>query len=306
MQIGRGVALKLLALALFTIMASLVKAASDTVPPGQAVFFRSAFAMPVIIAWLAMRGELRDGLKTRNPLGHFWRGIIGVSAMGLGFTGLGLLPLPEVTAIGFAAPLMTVLLAALLLGERLRAFRLTAIAVGFVGVLIVLWPRLSFGADMDRLATIGALVVLGSAALRALAQIHIRRLVQTGEETAAIVFYFSLTATLFSLLSLPFGWVMPDTVTAAMLVAAGLVGGVAQIFLTSAYRFAPAGVLAPFDYAQMIFALIAGYVLFAEVPTAPMLAGAALVMAAGGIIIWRERQLGIERGKARSKMGKFG
>lgn len=304
-MIGRGIALKLIALALFTAMAALVKAASDTVPPGQAVFFRSAFAMPVIIAWLALRGELRNGLKTRRPLGHFWRGIIGVSAMGLGFTGLGLLPLPEVTAIGFAAPLMTVLLAALLLGERLRAFRLTAIGVGFVGVLIVLWPRLSFGEGYDRLATIGALVVLGSAALRALAQIHIRRLVQS-EDTAAIVFYFSLTATLLSLVTLPFGWVQPDAATAWMLVCAGLIGGVAQIFLTSSYRFAPAGLLAPFDYAQMIYALLVGYFIFAEVPTVPMLAGVSVIMSAGAVIIWRERQLGIERGKARSKMGKFG
>jgi drug/metabolite transporter (DMT)-like permease len=305
LMIGRGIALKLIALALFTAMASLVKAASDTVPPGQAVFFRSAFAMPVIIAWLALRGELRNGLKTQRPLGHFWRGIIGVCAMGLGFTGLGLLPLPEVTAIGFAAPLITVLLAALLLGERLRAFRLTAIGVGFIGVLIVLWPRLSFGEGYDRLATIGALVVLGSAALRALAQIHIRRLVQT-EDTAAIVFYFSLTATLLSLVTLPFGWVRPDAATAWMLVGAGLVGGVAQIFLTSSYRFAPAGLLAPFDYAQMIYALVVGYFIFSEVPTAPMLAGVSVIMAAGAVIIWRERQLGIERGRARSKMGKFG
>jgi len=304
-RIGRGIVLKLIALALFSCMAALVKAASEVVPPGQAVFFRSAFAMPVILGWLALRGELRNGLKTRNLAGHFWRGIIGVSAMGLGFTGLGLLPLPEVTAIGFTAPLITVLLAALLLGERLRAFRLTAIAVGFVGVLIVVYPRFDFGEGYDRLAALGAIAVLGSAALRALAQIHIRRLVQT-EDTAAIVFYFSMTATLLSLVSLPFGWAVPDARTAAMLIGAGLIGGVAQIFLTSAYRFAPAGVLAPFDYSQMIYALLIGYFIFSEVPTTQMLVGVSVIMAAGGVIIWRERQLGIERGKARSKMGKFG
>ena len=170
MQYTRGILLKLLALGLFTIMASLIKATSDVVPPGQAVFFRSAFAMPIIICWLALRGELRDGLKTKRPMGHFWRGFIGVSAMGLGFTGLGLLPLPEVTAIGFVSPLITVLLAALLLGERLRAFRLTAIAVGFVGVVIILWPRLGLNGEYDRLAAIGAMVLVASAALRSLAQ----------------------------------------------------------------------------------------------------------------------------------------
>ena len=122
MQIGRGIALKLIALAVFTVMASLIKATSDAVPPGEAVFFRSAFALPVIIVWLLYKGELSTGLRTSNPMGHVWRGVIGVSAMGLGFTALGLLPLPEVTAIGFASPLITVILAALLLGEKVRMF----------------------------------------------------------------------------------------------------------------------------------------------------------------------------------------
>ncbi|MCH2165783.1 MAG: DMT family transporter [Marinovum sp.] len=305
MQYTRGILLKLLALGLFTIMASLIKATSDVVPPGQAVFFRSAFAMPIIICWLALRGELRDGLKTKRPMGHFWRGFIGVSAMGLGFTGLGLLPLPEVTAIGFVSPLITVLLAALLLGERLRAFRLTAIAVGFVGVVIILWPRLGLNGEYDRLAAIGAMVLVASAALRSLAQIHIRRLVQT-EHTAAIVFYFSLTATTFSLFTLPFGWAVPDVMSAVMLMSAGLVGGVAQIFLTSGYRYAPASVLAPFDYVQLIYALIFGWFIFSEAPTMTMLIGAGIIMASGAVIIWRERQLGLERGKARPKLTKFG
>ncbi|WP_425038616.1 DMT family transporter [Primorskyibacter sp. S187A] len=304
MHITRGILLKLLALALFTIMASLIKAASDVVPPGQAVFFRSAFAMPIIIGWLALRRELRGGLKTTNPLGHFWRGFIGVCSMGLGFAALGMLPLPDVTAIGFAAPLITIILAALLLGERLRLFRLSAIGVGFIGVMIVLAPQL--GVSAQDAATLGAICALCSAALRALAQIHIRKLMRSGEETAAVVFYFSLTATLFSLLTLPFGWVVPDMTTTAMLIGAGLIGGVAQIFITASYKFAPASVLAPFDYVQMIYALIAGYVFFAEVPTSQMLLGSAVIMISGALIIWRERQLGIERGRDRAKLDKFG
>ena len=118
MNIGLGIALKLLALAVFTVMTVFIKATADSVPPGEAVFFRSAFAIPVIFVWLMARGELRTGLKTDNLLGHVWRGVIGVGAMGLGFTALGLLPLPEVTAIGFASPLITVILAALLRGDR--------------------------------------------------------------------------------------------------------------------------------------------------------------------------------------------
>jgi drug/metabolite transporter (DMT)-like permease len=296
----RGIAQKLTAVFLFTIMASLVKATSDSVPPGQQVFFRSFFAMPVILAWLAMRGDLSTGFRAQRPLGHVWRGVIGVAAMGFGFAALGILPLPEVTALGYAAPLFTVILAALLLGERLRLFRMSAVFLGLVGVLVVLWPRLSL-ADLERAAALGAGFALISAALRALAHIHIRRLVAT-EETSAIVFYFSLTATGFSLASLPFGWIVPDPVTALMLVAAGLVGGVAQIFLTSAYRHSGAAMLAPFDYASILFAILFGWAFFDELPTAMVLSGSAIVMAAGILIVWRERQLGIARGKARVGM----
>lgn len=296
----RGIALKLLSVFLFTIMASLIKATSDLVPPGEAVFFRSFFAMPIIIGWLAMRGDLKTGFRVKRPLGHFWRGVIGVSAMGFGFASLGYLPLPEVTAIGYAAPMLTVIFAAFLLGERLRLFRISAVALGLVGVIVVMWPRLSLD-EMDDVAAIGVACVLISAVLRALAHIHIRKLVAT-EETSAIVFYFSLTATTLSLLSIPFGWSWPGIAGAGMLIASGLVGGVAQIFLTSSYRFAEAAVLAPFDYASILFAIIFGYVFFDEVPTQMVLAGSAIVMAAGGLIIWRERQLGLKRGKARPGM----
>lgn len=296
----RGIALKLLAVFVFTIMASLIKATSDHVPPGQAVFFRSFFALPVIIGWLALRGDLSTGLRTTRPMAHLWRGLIGVSAMICGFTALGLLPLPEVTVLGFAAPLLTVVLAAVILGERLRAFRISAVLLGLVGVVAVMWPRLTL-ADVDRAAAIGVGFVLASALLRAIATIHIRRLVAT-EETSAIVFYFSLTASVLSLFSMPFGWAWPSWEVAGMLVMAGITGGFGQIFLTASYRNAEAAVLAPFDYASILFAILFGYVFFDEVPSGMVLLGSAIVIAAGILIIWRERQLGMQRGKARPNM----
>ena len=106
MQPLRGILFKVLSVCMFMGMASLIKAASSDVPPGEAVFFRSFFAIPIILGWLAIRGELTTGWRTSNPLGHFWRGLVGTTARGLGFTGLGLLPLPEVTALGYAAPLV--------------------------------------------------------------------------------------------------------------------------------------------------------------------------------------------------------
>ena len=299
----RGILFKLASVCVFVAMASLIKAVAGHVPPGESVFFRSLFAMPVIVVWLLMRGELRHGLTTKQPLGHFWRGLIGTSAMGLGFAGLGLLPLPEVTAIGYAAPLLTVIFAAMFLNEDVRAFRLSAVALGLIGVVIVLSPRLSVGAGpMDAVETLGAVVVLGGAVCAALAQVFVRKLVAT-EGTAAIVFWFSVTATLLSLLSLPWGWVIPAPRETLMLVCAGLLGGLGQILLTSSYRFADASVVAPFEYASMILAIGVGYFIFGEAPTWVTIGGAAIIIAAGVLIIWRERQLGLERARQRKAMG---
>lgn len=305
---GRAIALKLCAVFLFMVMAALIKSATAAVPPGQAVFFRSFFAFPIIIGWLWQRGQLRDGLIPSNLMGHVWRGLFGTTAMGLTFAGLGLLPLPEVTAIGYATPLFTVIFAALLLGERIRGFRLSAVAVGLIGVLIVLYPRMTVGSDsVTTAATIGAFMVLTASIMRALVQIHVRRLVQT-DSTAAIVFYFSLTATCLSFLTLPIGalidlpaltWVVPETRVTFLLITAGLVGGVAQIMVTASYRYGAASMLAPFDYASMIFASLIGWVVFDEVPTQAILIGAGLVIAGGVVIIWRERQLGLDRSKSK-------
>ncbi len=299
----RGIAFKLASVLVFIVMASMIKATADHVPAGQTVFFRSFFAIPVIFVWLAVRRELPGGLKTANPFGHFWRGLMGTLAMGFGFAGLGYLPLPEVTAIGYAAPILTVVFAAMFLGEEVRLFRISAVAMGMVGVMIVVYPRLTVlsGDAAGYLEAFGAMVVLGGAVFASLAQVFVRRLVNT-EPTAAIVFYFSLTATALSLITIPFGWVWPTPGETAILVAAGLLGGVGQILLTSSYREADASLVAPFDYASMIFALGIGYFVFAEVPTLPMLAGAALIVAAGILIIWRERQLGLERARQRKAM----
>lgn len=303
MQPGRGIALKIISVTLFMLMASLIKATSGHVPPGEAVFFRSFFALPTILIWLWLRSEIRTGLITKNPIGHFWRGLVGTSAMGLGFAGLGLLPLPEVTAIGYAAPLLTVVFAAMFLGEEVRAFRLSAVGLGLIGVLIVLSPRLSSvtGGALGEREVLGAVVVLCGATFAALAQVFVRRLVQT-EKTPAIVFYFSVTASCLSLLSLPFGWVMPTASETGLLVCAGLLGGIGQIFLTSSYRHADASVIAPFDYASMLLALLIGYFVFDEVPTLMMLLGAFLIVIAGILIIWRERKLGLERSQQRKVM----
>lgn len=291
----RGIALKIASVLVFIVMSSMIKATAQHVPAGQAVFFRSFFAIPVIVAWLALRRELSTGFRTANPLGHVWRGFAGTVAMGLGFAGLAYLPLPEVTAIGYAAPLLTVVFAAMFLNEEVRAFRISCVALGLTGVLVVLSPRLTVLRDgAGQTEALGAMLVLGGAVFAALAQVFVRKLVQT-ERTATVVFWFSVTASGLSLVTLPFGWVIPSPQEAALLVGCGILGGIGQILLTSSYREADASLVAPFEYASMLFAIGIGYFVFAEVPTGTMLAGAALVVTAGILIILRERKLGKDR-----------
>jgi drug/metabolite transporter (DMT)-like permease len=301
MQPLRGIVLKILSVCVFVAMASLIKSLSGHIPPGEAVFFRSFFAIPVIVVWLAMRREMSQGFKTENPIGHVWRGLVGTTAMGLGFAGLGLLPLPDVTAIGYASPLLVVIFAAMFLNEKVRLFRLSAVALGMVGVMIVLSPRLSIGAEMDVRETLGAVVVLGSAFCAALAQVFVRKLVLT-ENTATIVFWFSVTASVLSLSTLYWGWVIPSATEFALLAMAGLLGGVGQILLTSSYRLADASLIAPFEYTSMLLALGVGYFVFSEIPTGTMILGAAIIIAAGVLIIWREQALGLERARQRRAM----
>ncbi|QPM91394.1 DMT family transporter [Pseudooceanicola algae] len=295
----KGILLKLVAVSCFIVMSSLIKASTPHVPAGEAVFFRSFCSLPIIVGWLAARGDLSTGMRVANPMAHVWRGFIGTTSMGCGFAALAFLPLPEVTALGYTMPLLVVVFAAMFLGEKVGIFRIGAVVLGLCGVMVVLEPRVTtLGGDMVEITqAAGALLVLFGATCGALAQVHIRNMVKT-EQTSAIVFWFSITATAMSLLTIPFGWVMPTPFEATALICAGLVGGVGQIFLTSSYRFADASLVAPFDYASMLFALLIGYFAFGEVPTAQMLIGAAIIIAAGVIILIRERQLGLQRAKA--------
>ena len=133
------------------------------------------------------------------------------------------------------------------------------------------------------------MLVLGSAVFAALAQVFVRKLLGS-DRTPVIVFWFSVTSLALSLVTLPFGWVVPGPGDALALVLAGVVGGAAQILLTTSYRHADASVVAPFDYAWMLVALLVGFFIFHEAPGPMVLAGAAVISAAGLAVIWQEHR----------------
>ncbi|KAA9006678.1 DMT family transporter [Histidinibacterium aquaticum] len=296
----KGILFMSSAVTVFTVMSAFIKAA-ERVPAGEAMFFRSAFAVPIVFAWLWSTGSLKGGVRTNNIRAHALRGIVGTMAMGLGFAGLKYLPLPEVTAIRFVTPVVMVILAALMLGERLRLVRISAVFVGLVGVVIITVPRFSGGFGTTE--ALGAALTLASACMAALAQVFVKSM-SGRESTAAIVFYFSCTSAVLSLFTLPFGWVWPQGLEWVWMIGAGLVGGCGQILLTSSYRVADAGVVAPFTYVSMLWSVVIGFFWFGEVPTWPMLGGAALIIAAGIAIVLRERQLGLQTTAQRQVVGK--
>jgi drug/metabolite transporter (DMT)-like permease len=215
--------------------------------------------------------------------------------MWLSFFGLARLPLPESITINYAQPLLVVLFSAIVLGETIRIYRLSAVTVGLFGVFIIVWPKLTLlGGEIGREEAIGAVATLCSAGASAMAMILVRSLVHT-EKAATVVLWFSLSATVLSLLSLPFGWSPLTTTQTALLVIAGIAGGIGQLLMTQAYRYAEASVVAPFEYTSMLLGIFAGFVVFGDVPTRHVLVGGGILVSAGIFIILRERRLGIQR-----------
>jgi len=264
------------------------------------VFFRSFFAILPIIAYLIWKGELGVGLKTKHPVSHLLRGLVGTGGMMTGFFALTQLPLAEAITISYATPLLIVVFSAVFYHEQVRLYRWSAVLVGLVGVVIIIWPRLTvFSGGISDMsgATLGAISALVAAGFAATAMVLVRKLVET-ERSATIVLYFSLTSSVFGLATLPFGWVMPTTEQFALLIGAGIFGGIGQILLTESYRHADMSVVAPFEYASLILSVLIGYLIFHDVPTIEMLAGGAIVVGSGLFIIYREHKLGLERKRA--------
>ncbi len=299
MNLFKAISFKLVSALLFAVMSALVRQLGETTPIGQIVFFRSAFAILPVVVIYAWRRELKTAVHTNRPFGQLGRGLLSVGGMFSNFAALARLPLADATAISFASPLITVALAAVILKERVRIYRWSAVFVGFIGVIVMLLPHLQVS-HLAAAGTAGALFATFAAFCNAGTVIQTRRLTRS-ETTPSIVFYFSLICAIAGAATLPFAWRNPAGYEFAALVSTGILGGVAHIFLTESYRYAPASVVAPFDYTSMLWALLLGFWLFGEVPTALVFVGAAIVAGAGLFVIWRERQLGLKR--AREKEG---
>lgn len=285
-----GIGLRVAAASCFGVMALLVKLGHDSgVATVELAFYRFAFGLPPLLLWIAASRNFAVW-RTGRPLAHLWRGAIGLTTLCLGFSALAFLPLAEATTIGFAAPLFAVMLSALVLGEPVGRYRWSAVAIGFVGMLVVMRP------EGRHLPPAGLLLAALAAFGAGIVTITIRQVGRT-ESTQTTVLWFTLFSILVTGALMPVFAQAHDGRVWLLLLALGAVGGTSQICLTASLRFAPVAVVAPFDYVQLIWSVLLGWLVFAQQPLATTWAGAAIIMASGLYTLWREHRLGREQAR---------
>jgi drug/metabolite transporter (DMT)-like permease len=290
-----GVGLKVVSALAFTLMSAGVRWLAPRYPVGELIFVRSFFALIPVVAWLAWRGLTLASARPVSVLGHLRRSLIGSTGMACGFVALSLLPLADAVAIGYATPLLVVILAVVVLKEKVRAYRWSAVFIGLIGVVVMLSPHLGGSTPVSGVAAgsaLGAVIALCGAMCSAGATIEVRQLTRT-ETTASIVSVFMIATSVMSLCTALLGWTMPETGDAAAMIAIGVLGGIGQITLTESYRYADASLVAPFEYTTMIWAVALGFLILGEWPQDVVFIGAAIVIASGLFVLWRERKLGL-------------
>ena len=277
----RGILLMFIALGLFTLMDTIGKYLSRWYPVPGIVWARYAINLLMLLGFLAWRGELRY-VRTARPAIQIARGLLLGSATVLYFTALSHLPLADASAIAFVLPLFVAVLAVPMLGERLHAPRLIAILVGLVGALVIVRPG-------SAAFTVYALLPLGMALLNALYQILTRKVAGL-EPPLTSLFYGSLVGAVMFLPALPFAWQTPqDPWHWALLVVLGLLATVGHFILIRAFDFAPATLLAPFVYTQLLWTMLVGFLVFGDFPDGVSLVGMAIIVGAGLYLVGRQR-----------------
>jgi len=249
----------------------------------ETVFFRQSIAILPVLA-LVVAGPGLGSLRTRRPWMHVSRTAVGTTGMILNFVTISLLPLAETQALWFATPLFATILSAIVLREAVGRHRWSAVALGFVGVMLVVQPQ------SGHLPIAGAITGLTSALLTAFVTILLRQLGRTEAALTTVFWFFTMSA-------IPLAFVMPWFVQDhapgvwALLFAMGVVGGLGQVALTMSLQYAPVATLAPVDYISLIWSTAFGVLLFAEVPTVWTWIGAPIIIASGLYIVWREHRL---------------
>ncbi|WP_086608051.1 DMT family transporter [Erythrobacter donghaensis] len=256
----------------------------------ELIFWRQLLTLILLGAGLALTGRLAM-LKTRRLPAHTRRAASGLVGMLFTYGAVLLLPLAEATTLGFTAPVFAVLIAIVLFRERIGPYRWGAVAMGFAGVIVVMQP---FGGFHEGVTLAGVAVGLVAPFMVALISFQLQDL-NTTENPWSIVFWFSALTTPIAALALPFVAAAHDPLTWGLILGMGFVGAAAQMLLTTSLRFGSAAVILLMDYTALLWASYYGYAVFDRAAPASLWLGAPLIIGAGLLIAWRERQLARSR-----------
>lgn len=286
-QIPRGIFFMVISTVVFAAVNAIVKIEVARYPIGEVAFYRALFALLAVAVLILPRTGFAV-FRTRRYLAHLQRGVSQFGSMSCMFVAFSLMSLGSAIAISFAAPLFTTLLSAVILKERVGPHRWSALAIGFVGVLIVTEP----GAGTIQL---GAFFALANAVLISSVAVAIRRMSLT-ESTETLTLYQMIVITLCTLFLLPFGFTPPSWLDAGAMALAGIGNGVAQYWWTRSLSLAPPSAVVPFNYLSLVWATLLGFAIWGDIPTPHLLVGAAVVAASGLYLLWRET---LRRGRVR-------
>lgn len=252
----------------------------------ELIFWRQLLTVFLLGAGLALTGNLAL-LKTRRLPAHARRAATGLFGMVFTYGAVLLLPLAEATTLGFTAPVFAVLIAIALFGERIGPYRWGAVVMGFAGVIVVMQPFSGLHAGVT---LFGVAVGLVAPFMVAVISFQLQDL-NTTENPWSIVFWFATLSLPVAAIALPFVIAAHDPLTWGLILAMGIVGAAAQMLLTTSLRFGSAAVILLMDYTALLWASYYGYAVFDRAAPASLWLGAPLIIAAGLLIAWRERQL---------------
>ena len=262
----------------FSLMDVIVKW-SDDYPVGQVLFFRGFFGI-IPILFLIPKDRYVDFYKTTRPMLHLKRCLAGLIGLVAIFIALRNLPLATVVSISFAAPIFTTIFSIFMLNEKVGFYRWLAVAVGFVGIVIISEPGFS---SLNFYYIYPIIFCLGLSYVA----IAIRKLSST-EPVWLISFFFSFSIMILSFFSFYQNWILPSFIDLFLLAMIGILGGLANLWLSQSYKFSEVSLVTPLKYLALIFAIIFGYFIWDEIPTLKTLLGAALVILSSFIIFRRE------------------
>ena len=262
----------------FSLMDVIVKW-SDDYPVGQVLFFRG-FCGIIPILFLIPKDRFLDFYKTERPILHIKRCLAGLIAIVSIFVALRNLPLATVVSISFASPIFTTIFSIFLLNEKVGFYRWLAVSVGFIGIIIISEPGFS---SLNIYYIYPIIFCLGLSYVA----IAIRKLSST-EPVWLISFFFSFSILIFSFFSLYQKWIMPSLIDLILLSSIGILGGIANLWLSQSYKFSEVSLVSPLKYLALVFAIVFGYFIWDEIPTIKTLMGALLVILSSFIIFRRE------------------